>query len=170
MDKFPYFCSRKPYNNYHMENNLIFLKLKPFIRQWLVHHFGDPVKFDAQSVLNAKIISVLTRGERDIECEGDTAVVSPYSKQKEPPSWCHVSQAGKKFIIDHIESIFLLNLWNEMSAMCSEDSKIQSAAYAWCEMHGIDIDYADIIRMRYYREKIKMLRKGIDLRAKKRNK
>lgn len=157
------------YNNQLMEN-LIYLRLKPFIRQWLVYHFGDPVKFEPHSVANAKIIAVLTRGEKDIPEPGDTAVCIPYSKQKEPPSWCHITSSGKKLIIEHIESIFLSNLWNEMSAMCGDDSKIQTAAYTWCEMHGIDIDYADIIRMRYYREKIKMLKKGIDLRAKKRKK
>jgi hypothetical protein len=102
--------------------------------------------------------------------DGLTAVCIPYSKQKDPATWNYVSENGKKFIIELIESIFLDNLWNEMSQMCSEDSKLQSAAYAWCEMHGIDLDYADTIRMRFYREKRKLLKKGIDLRKKSRSK
>jgi hypothetical protein len=155
-----------------MSQSVIYLKLKPFIRQYLVHAFGDPVRFDDHSVTNARIISVLQRrpGASCPEPPADdlTAVCIPYSKQKDPASFNFVSSSGKNLIIEHIEAIFLMNLWNEMSQMCGDDTKLQTAAYAWCEMHGIDLDYADTIRMRYYREKKKLLEHGIDLRSKKR--
>lgn len=155
-----------------MSQSVIYLKLKPFIRQYLVHAFGDPVRFDDHSVTNARIISVLQQRRSsfppETPAEGMTAVCIPYSKQKDPASFNFVSSSGKNFIIEHIEAIFLMNLWNEMSQMCGDDTKLQSAAYAWCEMHGIDLDYADTIRMRYYREKKKLLEHGIDLRSKKR--
>ena len=156
-----------------MSQFVIYLKLKPFIRQYLVNAFGDPVRFDDRSVTNARIVSVLQRRKDsavpETAAEGLTAVCIPYSKQKDPSSFNYVSSMGKKMIIEHIESIFLANLWNEMSQMCGDDTKLQSAAYAWCEMHGIDIDYADTIRMRYYREKMRFLKHGIDLRSKKRS-
>lgn len=158
-----------------MSDITINLKLKPFIAQYVKHHFGNPARFDDHSVTNARIVCVLQRRPpmytRDEDSGDDmTAICIPYSKQKDPATWNYVSENGKKFIIEHIESIFLDNLWNEMSQMCSEDSKLQSAAYAWCEMHGIDLDYADTIRMRFYREKRKLLKKGIDLRKKGRSK
>ena len=155
-----------------MSQFVIYLRLKPFLRQFLVHHYGDPVRFDDHSVSNARIVSVLQRRPAGAlpETAGDglTAVCIPFSKQKDPAGWNYVSDHGKAFIVDHLESVFLMTLWNEMSQMCGEDSKLQSAAYAWCEMHGIDIDYADTIRMKYYREKQKFLSHGIDLRSKKR--
>lgn len=157
-----------------MSEVTIKLKLKPFIAQYLTHHFGNPVRFDDHSVTNARIVCVLQRRPAGTPMEqpgdGITEVCIPYSKQKDPDSWNYVSESGKKFIIEQIESIFLNNLWNEMSQMCGDDSKLQSATYAWCEMHGISLDYADTIRMRFYREKTKFLRHGIDLRKKSRSK
>lgn len=155
-----------------MSNFVLYLKLKPFIRQYLVNSYGNPVRFDDHSVTNARIVSVLQRrpasATPDTEGEGMTAICIPYSKQKDPASFNYVSSFGKKLIVEHIEAVFKINLWNEMSQMCSDDTKLQSAAYAWCEMHGISIEYADTIRMRYYREKERFNRHGIDLRCKKR--
>lgn len=156
----------------NMSDFVIYLKLKPFIRQYLIHAFGDPVKFEAHSVSNARIISVLQKplqgAKPETAGEGLTAICIPYSKQKDPACFNFVSSHGKKLIEEHIESIFLTNLWNEMSEMCGDDTKLQSAAYAWCEMHGIGLDYADTIRMRYYREKVRFNNHGIDLRSKRR--
>lgn len=156
-----------------MSNFVIYLKLKPFVAQYLEYHFGNPVRFDDHSVTNARIVSVLQQrrdGQKpETAADGLTPVCIPYSKQKDPHAWNYVSEAGKRFIVDHIESIFLSNLWDEMSRMCGDDTKIQSAAYAWCDMHGISIDYADTIRMRFYRERNKFLKHGIDLRRSKRN-
>lgn len=155
-----------------MSNFVIYLKLKPYVRQYLEHHYGIPVQFDDHSVTNARIVSVLMKRPKDVSPDTAapdlTPVCIPYSKQKEPSSWNYVTERGKQFIIEHIEAVFMDNLWKEMSQMCGDDSKLQSAAYAWCEMHGINIDYADTIRMRFYREKKKFLRHGIDLRSKKR--
>ena len=158
-----------------MSNYYLHLKLKPFIAQYLHHHFGNPVRFDDHSVASARIVCVLQRRppmyNREKESDDKTtAICIPYSKQKDPSTWNYVSERGKKFIIEIIDAIFLNNLWNEMSQMCGDDSKLQSAAYAWCEMHGISLDYADTIRMKFYREKVKLLRKGIDLRKKGRSK
>jgi hypothetical protein len=155
-----------------MSDFVIYLRLKPFVRQYLEYHFGTPVKFDDHSVTNARIISVLTIRKKDEQPETAsddlTPICIPYSKQKDPASWNYVSEHGKRFIIEHIESVFMDNLWNEMRQMCGDDKKLQSAAFAWCEMHGIDLEYADTIRMRYYREKMKFLNHGIDLRSKNR--
>ena len=43
-----------------MSDFVIYLKLKPFIRQYLIHSFGDPVRFDDHSVANARIVSMIT--------------------------------------------------------------------------------------------------------------
>lgn len=159
-------------NSMIMSDFVLYLKLKPFIRQYLINSFGNPVKFDDRSVTNARIVSVLQRrpanSAPETAADGLTAICIPYSKQKDPACFNYVSHHGKKLIEEHFEALFLTNLWNEMSQMCGDDTKLQSAAYAWCEMHGIDLDYADTIRMRYYREKERFNKHGIDLRCKKR--
>lgn len=155
-----------------MNKFVIYVELKPFIAQWAVHHYGSPIEFPPQSVGNARIVSVLKKRPQnaapDVEREGLTPVSIPYSKQKDPESWNYVTQNGKRFIVQYIDAIFRDNMYAELNQMCQDESKIQTACYAWCEMHGIDIDYADTIRQRFYRERHFQLDYGIDLRRKKR--
>ena len=152
-----------------MSKFVVYVELKPFIAQWAVHHFGRPVEFPPQSV-----VAVLRRRPDgvapDVERDGLTPVCIPYSKQKDPESWNYVTPSGKKFIAEYIESLFKDNLYSEFKEMCSEDSKLQTAAYTWCEMHGVSIDYVDTIRQRFYRERERLLKRGIDLRKRNRNK
>lgn len=155
-----------------MSKFVIYVELKPFIAQWAVHHFGSPVTFPPQSVGNARIISVLRRrpadAAPDVEQPGLTPVAIPYSKQKEPETWNYVTPSGKRFIAEYIESLFKDNLYGEFKEMCDQDSKLQTAAYAWCEMHGVSIDYADTIRQRFYRERERLLQCGVDMRKRRR--
>ncbi|MBP1531858.1 MAG: hypothetical protein ILA39_07015 [Bacteroidaceae bacterium] len=154
----------------------IYVELKPFIRQWAVHHFGSPIVFPSQSAGNARIVAVLRRrpedAEPDISAPDLTPVAIPYSKQKDPEAWNYVTPSGRRFIAEYIEALFQDNLYSEFKEMCGDDgrAKLQTAAYTWCEMHGISIDYADTIRQRFYRERERLLARGVDLRKRSRNK
>ena len=155
-----------------MSNFVIYVELKPFIAQWARHHFGDPLVFPPQSVGNARIIAVLRRRPEgaapDVASDGLTPVCIPYSKQKDPESWNYVTPAGKRIIVEYIESLFEDNLYSEFRELCDENSRLQTAAYAWCEMHGVSIDYADTIRQRFYRERCRLAERGVDLRRRSR--
>lgn len=155
-----------------MSKFVIYVSLKPFIAQWAVYHFGSPIEFPPQSVGNSRIVAVLRKrpddAMPDVASEGLYPVAIPYSKQKDPESWNYVTPSGKRFIAEYIEALFKDNLYGEFKEMCDEDSKLQTAAYTWCEMHGISINYADTIRQRFYRERERLLAKGIDLRKRNR--
>ena len=159
-----------------MSKFVIYVELKPFIRQWAEHHFGRPVTFPPQSAGNARIIAVLLHrpadAPPDVAAEGLTAIAIPYSKQKDPEGWNYVTPSGKRFIAEYVEALFRDNLYSEFKEMCGDgcQAKLQTAAYAWCEMHGISIDYADTIRQRFYREREHLLKHGVDLRKRIRRK
>lgn len=167
-----YFCTI--FITLNMSGFVIYIELKPFIAQWAVHHFGNPIVFPPQSVGNARIVAVLRRrpdgAGPDVAADGLTPVAIPYSKQKDPESWNYVTPSGKRFIAEYVEALFKDNLYGEFKEMCSEDSRLQTAAYAWCEMHGVSIDYADTIRQRFYRERERLLACGVDLRKRSRQK
>lgn len=162
------------YISYIMSKFVVYLKMKPFVAQWAIYHFGNPITFPPQSVGNARIIAVLRRRpegvEPDLAADGLTPVAIPYSKQKDPESWNYLTPSAKKFIVEYIESIFQDNLYSEFKEMVGDSgkAKLQTAAYAWCEMHGIDINYADTIRQRFYRERERLLAHGVDLRKRSR--
>jgi hypothetical protein len=159
-----------------MSQFVVYIPLKPFIRQWAVRHFGQPVTFPPQSVGNARLIAVLRRRPEgavpDLPAEGMTPVSIPYSKQKPPETWNWLTPSGKRFVAEYIEAMFQDNLYSEFKEMCGDGARarLQTAAYVFCEGHGIDMDYADTIRQRFYRERERLLLRGIDLRRRSRRK
>lgn len=157
-----------------MSGNYIYLKLNPFVAEFLTSKFGNPVHFDARSVANDNINFVLQRRppmyrREDEDTDGMTPIVIPYSKQKDPRVWNYVSPSGKKLLVDYCESLFNHTLWNEVSVvMMKKNANLQLIAETWCSRHGVSVDYIATVRMRIYRERLKLLKRGIDLRKKNR--
>ena len=133
-----------------MSKFVIYLKLQPFVAQWLRHHYGDPVQFQPQSVENATILQFtqkLPQGRiPDTAAEGLTAVYIPDNEKKDPATYNYLGPKGKDAVVDCIERTFKLMM-----------------------KHGIDIEYDRTILMRYNRLRNSYVKKGIDLRRRKRN-
>lgn len=156
-----------------MSKFVVYLKLQPFIAQWLYHHYGNPVKFQPQSVENSTILQFtrkLPEGRQpDTAAEGLTAVCIPDNEKKDPSVYNYLGPKGKEAVVDCIERTFKLMMWNELNDMSDVGCSVLSAIDAWCEMHGIDIEYDRTILMRYNRLRNSYVKKGIDLRRKRRN-
>lgn len=157
-----------------MNEYCIYLKLKPFVRQWLVNAFGEPVVFPAQSIENATIrlfVMQLPKDRQpDVKTEDATAIKIPDSSTKPSRLFNYMSPRGKMAVTDCIETLFNRNLWAELGNLSAVGCNTMSAIYAWCDNHGIDLDYSDTVRQRYYRMRDAYTKKGIDLRKKSRNK
>lgn len=80
-----------------------------------------------------------------------------------------MSPRGKNAIVQCCELLFNRNLWVELGDMSAIGCKTMTAIYAWCEKHGIDVEYAYTIRQRWYRLRDSYTKKGIDLMKKDRN-
>lgn len=69
-----------------MSKFVIYLKLQPFVAQWLHHHYGDPVRFQPMSVENATILQFTQKlpagKEPDTSVQGLTAVCIPDNEKK----------------------------------------------------------------------------------------
>lgn len=159
-------------NQSNMSKFYVYIKLEPFVKQWLVNKYGEPVKFQAQSIENytiqAFVIKKPLNVEPDVAEEGTVAISIPDSIQKPAEFFNHLTPRGKEAVKQNIEYLFNQNLWNELGDMSSLGCKTMTAIYAWCEKHGIDIDYSDTIRQRWYRIRNSYTKKGIDLMKKKR--
>ncbi len=149
-----------------MSKFVIYVHFEPFVKQWLVNSYGNPVEFPSQSVENATIRRFTVK-QPDVVVpheEDDLAIFIPDSKAKDPMIYNHLTKHGKKAVIECVEDNFKLNMWSELGTLSDTKCKIMTCIYTWCEMHGIDIDYADTIRQRYYRIRDSYLKKGIDMR------
>ena len=150
-----------------MSNFVVYIHVEPFVRQWLIHAFGYPVEFPAQSAENATIRIFLMRQPDNVipkHDENDIAVNIPWSKAKDPRTFNYLSKHGRDAVVEVIEDNFKRNMWAELSqSLFEEKVKVTTAVYAWCEKHGIDIEYGDTIRQRFYRMRNSYTKKGVDM-------
>ena len=157
-----------------MSSFVVYVKLPPFVSQFLIHSLGNPVVFPPQSVENSTIkvyVSKLPDGMiPETDDSGMTAIAIPDSKAKPAATFNYLSPRGKIAVAECCDLTFNRCLWTELGDMSLLGCKTLTAIYAWCEKHGIDIDYADTIRQRYYRIRDSYTKRGIDLMKKTRDK
>ena len=150
-----------------MSKYLIYVPLEPYQKQWLIHSFGDPVVFPDCSVENSTIRRLITKWPKEFQPEPqgekEVAICIPSSKAKDPSAFNFLSIHGKQAIAECVDDLFRICLWKELEDMSDTKCKRMTAIYAWCENHGIDLDYAETIRMRWYRMKAAYKRNGVDL-------
>ena len=157
----------------YMSNFCVYIKLKPFVKQWLVNALGNPVRFPSQSIENSTIHSFVIKlpknAQPDVPGEDLTAICVPDSASKPAEYYNYLTPRGKMAVAECCEHLFRRCMWNELGDMSDLGCNMMSGIYAWCEKHGIDIDYADTIRQRYYRIREQYAKHGIDLMKKTKN-
>lgn len=83
-----------------MSKFVIYLKLQPFVAQWLHHHYGDPVRFQPMSVENATILQFTQKlpagKEPDTSVQGLTAVCIPDNEKKDPATFNYLGKKAKR--------------------------------------------------------------------------
>lgn len=153
-----------------MSKYCVYIKLKPFVKQFVVNALGSPVQFPAQSIENSTIHSFVIKmpkgTEPDVASEDTTPIAIPDSTSKPAEYYNYLTPRGKLAVEECCEHLFRRCLWNELGDMSDLGCNMMTAIYAWCEKHGIDIEYADTIRQRYYRMRNQYAKKGIDLMKK----
>ncbi len=152
-----------------MSQFVIYLKLKPYLAEWLVHSLGVPVCFPHCSNENAIIRTFLQKqppGKVEKQTDGMVAIVIPDSKAKPVSTYNYLGEHGKKALAEAIEDLFIQNLWAELSqlALSSNGKGVNGFIAAWCELHGISLDHVETVRQRYYRLRRSYTDKGIELR------
>lgn len=153
-----------------MSSFVIYLRLEKYLSQWLVHALGNPVRFPAQSNENAVIRRFLQRlpsGQKpELMVDGLTPVVIPDSKAKDPAVYNYLGPRAKEAIIEAIEDLFRRNMWAELGEMSFDQSiGVNKMVAAWCEMHGIDDDFVETVRQKYYRMRNAYTKKGLFLNS-----
>lgn len=82
-----------------MSKFVIYIKVEPFIKQWLIHSFGNPVVFPAQSIENSTIRRFTQKQPNAIPLpagQDEVAIAIPDSKAKDPIIYNYLSTYGKK--------------------------------------------------------------------------
>lgn len=155
-----------------MSKFVVYLEVKPFIKQWLENHYGNPVIFPAMSAENATIRRFLTKLPDDKlpdkQTEKSIAVCIPDSKQKPVITYNYLGKYAKEAVVECIEDTFKMQMWKDLNDLRDCGCSILKAIQAWCENNGISIEYDYTIKMRYQRMRNAYLKNNIDLRDKTR--
>lgn len=160
-----------PINHVLMSSFCIYLKLKPYLAEWLINSLGCPVRFPEHSNENAVIRTFIQRRPVGAPVEFNqgseyTPIYIPDSKAKPPEYYNYITRCGKLAVTEAIYDRFTQNLWNELSQLtvACEGKGVNMHVNAWCEMHGISIDHWETVRQIYFRTRKAYTKKGIDLR------
>lgn len=145
----------------------IYLKVERYLKQYLTHHFGDPIVLPKDSpeqrILKTLLIKPPHWIDTDIPPEDfftdDVFYVRleiPYSKEKDPRVYSYLVDSAKDILIERFDLILINNMWTELLELSIiEDLELTKIIYAWCESHGIqnveDDKNAETIRQKYYR-------------------
>lgn len=150
-----------------MSKFVVYVQVEPYLKQWLTHSFGDPVEFPSSSNENAVLRRFLSKrpinnlpeqpGERDVAiCMTVKEVVSLWAFRLGV-------RYAKQALTESINDLFRINMWSDLGDLNDMSCKKMSAFRSWCEQQGIDIEYAETIRMKWYRMRKAYQEKGINL-------
>ncbi len=166
-----------------MSKFLFYLKVKPFIAQWLEYHYGSPVTFPNGSDENDCIHQFVSRCPKDLEPKDITrpvlseddgrkwtivAFTVPDCRAKPAETYNYMGATARSALLEVIDWRFNHQLWKDLKDSYEKHYTILNAVRDWCEKNGISIDYDFTIKMRLQRKKKRHLKYGIDTRRQNR--
>lgn len=89
------------------------------------------------------------------------AIMLPDSKAKPVREYCYLGPRARRAIKEVIIDLFKMDLWASLKDIADRSCRISSIISAWCEQHGIGIDYEDTVRQCFYRMRDQHAKKGV---------
>lgn len=91
------------------------------------------------------------------------AVQLPDSKAKPVKEYNYLGPRARCAVKEMIADLFKMDLWASLKDITDRSCKLSSLISAWCEQHGIGIDYEDTVRQCFYRIRSQHAKKGVIL-------
>lgn len=150
-----------------MNEYYIYLKVEPYLAQWLCNAFGNPIVLpkDTPEIRLIKRFLDKTPSDKkpDMKLDSNVQVVIPWSKEKDPRVYNYLSPRAKMMLVESFETIFLNNLWTELGDIQNINCSLTNVIYSWLEKHEISEEHWETIRQKYYRIRKRFQEKGIKL-------
>ncbi|MBR5085431.1 MAG: hypothetical protein IKX31_00320 [Muribaculaceae bacterium] len=126
-----------------MSEFVIYLRLDPYLAQWLIHeHGGNPVEFPKNSTENDVLELGLTPKPilaTDIgPGENHVPIVLPFFKKKDVRKNNYLPGKARRALVQCIRSRFVIALWNDLYKFGNIGKQKQDLIWAWMESHGIE--------------------------------
>ncbi len=155
-----------------MKDIIVYIALPPYLREWLTHQLGSPVRFPARSHESLVLTRLCTKRPRgaktEVSCpEGCVAVVLPDNKWHRPEYYNYLSRDNARKMGHVVKTLFRLNLWTECCGLLGSRRPLNESLQDWCREHGIGIENREAVRQTFYRMRLLYESTGIILGKKK---
>lgn len=141
----------------------IYLEVERYLREYLIFHFGDPIRLPVNSpelkLIKRHLSKLSENTTPDINPGNEISFVRieiPYSKEKDPREYNYLYPSAKDALRNNLIAIFENHMWSDLIDIKKRRrGDLGSQIYAWCEMNGIsnlnDDKNFETIRQKFYR-------------------
>lgn len=117
-----------------------------YLRQWFIHrHSGtDPVRLNNGSIESKLIKLAIVRPPESIiphrQQEDEVAICIPYSKLRDPRTYNHITDTGKRALLENIKNAFDVDCWTFLHDFGKIGKQQKDLIYLYMELRGIKED------------------------------
>ena len=129
-----------------MSDYHIYLKMPSYLRQWFVHrHSGsEPVRLH-NGCIESKLIKLALVPQPEFsfphrQQENEVAICIPYSKQRDPRTYNHITETGQRALFENIKNQFDVDCWTFLHDFGSIGKQQKDLIYLFMEQRGIKED------------------------------
>ena len=129
-----------------MSEYCVYLKMPSYLRQWFQHRHGggEPVTLirgSIESLALQKAVVPLPSGYLPArKAEGEVAICIPYSRQRDPRTYNHLTETGKRALVGIIKNDFDVALWEFLHDFTNYGRQQKDLIYLFMEQNGIAED------------------------------
>lgn len=126
-----------------MSEYCVYLKMPSYLRQWFIHRHGggEPVELrrgSIESKMLQRATVPLPKGTLPTrQQDGEVAVCIPYSKSHDPRYYNHITEIGKRAMVDRIKDDFDLDVWEFLHDFGKIGKQQKNLIYLFMEQRGI---------------------------------
>lgn len=122
----------------------MYVKMPSYLAQWLIHRHGGntPISFlrgSVESKMLQRVTVQLPKGELPLrQQEGEVAIVIPFSKSHDPRTYNHITETGKRCLVQMVKNAFDVEVWEFLHDFGKIGKKQKDLIYLFMEQHGIE--------------------------------
>lgn len=150
-----------------MKDMLVYVEMPSYLREWLIYHYGNPIRFPHHSLEHLVLLRNLRKRPKnarpEMEGRGQAAVVIPDNDYKRPEFYNYLGKYGRWEFVSSVRSLFLIDLWCGCSHLLASRMEINRGIDSWCACNGISLDGREAVRQIFYRARKRYRDSGVAL-------
>ena len=151
-----------------MKDFIVYIKVEKYIKEWLIHNLGSPVRFPQHSYESELLRHSLRKRPRNappvlMEQPDTVPVVIPDDSLHRPEYYNYLGRHAQRAMQSAIDGLFRLALWSDCAPLLHSKRELNRGIDEWCQRNGITLDNREAVRQKFYRIRKSYRIKGIIL-------